>query len=210
MQLKTTKCGDDSHQSQTAVLESKTVGRRTFLQSGLFAVAAVLLRSSRGFDTFIKAAQAASIGLVHDTLNGLLAFVVPGPDLYSVGQGVSTAGPGGVDAEVTEVLIGCFRFGPAGRSKPGWARELPQSTLFPQISGVGGTTNHYQGNSPRAMPGVFLGYEGSDRSAYDTAHLFPFGCHELRPYYEWVEETLPVQTAPMGTKEEAFFRGASW
>jgi hypothetical protein len=25
-----------------------------------------------------------------------------------------------------------------------------------------------------------------------------------------VEESLPVQTAPMGTKEEAFFRGASW
>jgi hypothetical protein len=51
---------------------------------------------------------------------------------------------------------------------------------------------------------------GSDRSVYDTAHLFPFGCHEPRPYYEWVEESLPVQTAPMGTKEEAFFRGASW
>jgi choline dehydrogenase-like flavoprotein len=28
------------------------------------------------------------------------------------------------------------------------------------------------------------------------------------PYYQWVEATLPVQTAAMGTKEEVFFSGA--
>ena len=112
------------------------------------------------------------------------------------------------ESDANNPFSGYFRFGPADRSKPGWVRELPQSTLFPQLSGVGGTTNHYQGNSPRAMPGSFVGYEGSDRGAYDTAHLFPFSYRELRPYYEWVEETLPVQTAPMGTKEEVFFRGA--
>ena len=27
----------------------------------------------------------------------------------------------------------------------------------------GGTTNHYQGNSPRAAPGVFVDYQGADR-----------------------------------------------
>ena len=42
---------------------------------------------------------------VRDTLNGLLAFVVPGPDTYSVAQGASDAEPGGVDAGVMEVLI---------------------------------------------------------------------------------------------------------
>ena len=63
-------------------------------------------------------------------------------------------------------------------------------------------------NSPRAMPGAFLDYAGEDRDAYDTAHLFPLGYRELVPYYEWVESTLPVQTAPMGTKEEVFYRGA--
>lgn len=36
----------------------------------------------------------------------------------------------------------------------------------------------------------------------------PFEYSELVPYYEWVEATLPVQTAAMGTKEETFFRGA--
>ena len=80
--------------------------------------------------------------------------------------------------------------------------------LFVQLSGVGGTTNHYQGNSPRAAPGVFSDYAGADRHHYDTGHLFPFGYRELVPYYEWVEHTLPVKTAPMGLKEQIFFDGA--
>jgi choline dehydrogenase-like flavoprotein len=103
---------------------------------------------------------------------------------------------------------GYFRFGPADRSRPPWVRELAQSTLFVQLSGVGGTTNHYQGNSPRAAPGVFADYAGADRDIYDRQHLFPIGYRELLPYYEWVEATLPVTTAPMGLKELHFFRGA--
>jgi choline dehydrogenase-like flavoprotein len=106
-------------------------------------------------------------------------------------------------------FTGIFRFGPADPSKPAWVRDLPQYALVQQLSGVGGTTRHYLGNSPRAFRGAFLGYEGQDRDAYDTAHPFPFSYRELIPYYEWVEYTLPVQTAPMGTKEEVFFRGAS-
>ncbi len=106
-------------------------------------------------------------------------------------------------------LGGYFRFGPADRSKPAWARELPQNSFLWQLSGVGGTTQHYYGNSPRAMPGAFLGYEGGDKDAYDRTHLFPFPYAELIPYYEWVEATLPVQTAAMGTKEEVFLRGAA-
>ena len=105
--------------------------------------------------------------------------------------------------------FGYLRFGPADRARPEWVRDVPQSALIVQLSGVGGTTNHYQANSPRAMPGAFAGYDGADRDAYDTRHRFPFGYRELLPYYEWVEATLPVQTAPMGTKEEIFFRGAA-
>ena len=41
------------------------------------------------------------------------------------------------------------------------------------------------------------------------AHEFPFGYGELLPYYRWVEHTLPVQTAAMGTKEELFLRAAT-
>jgi len=58
------------------------------------------------------------------------------------------------------------------------------------------------------MPGVFAGYAGADAPLYDRDHVFPFGYSELVPYYEWVEHTLPVQTAAMGTKEEVFLHAA--
>jgi choline dehydrogenase-like flavoprotein len=104
-------------------------------------------------------------------------------------------------------FTGYLRFGPADRSRPAWRRELPQNSAISQSSGVGGSTQHYYANSPRAMPGAFLDYAGEDRDAYDTDYLFPLGYRDLVPYYEWVEHTLPVQTAPMGTKEEVFYRG---
>src|SRR5215207_4285886 len=106
------------------------------------------------------------------------------------------------------VYTGLFRVGPSDRSKPPWWRDVVQNLLLMQVAGVGGSTLHYFGNSPRAMPGVFRGYERRDRSAYDRAHQFPFSYRELIPYYEWVEHTLPVQTAAMGTKERAFLRAA--
>jgi choline dehydrogenase-like flavoprotein len=103
---------------------------------------------------------------------------------------------------------GVFRFGPADRTRQAWARELPQHSAIGQIAGVGGTTLHYLGNSPRAMPGAFEGFRGPNPDAYDREHLFPFTYEELIPYYEWVEETLPVQTAAMGVKEEIFLNAA--
>ena len=104
-------------------------------------------------------------------------------------------------------LTGFLRFGPADRRKPAWFRELPQNSFLFQVSGVGGTTQHYFGNCPRAYPGAFAGYDRPDRDAYDTAHRFPFGYDDLVPYFEWVEATLPVQTAAMGRKERTFFDG---
>jgi len=44
-------------------------------------------------------------GLVWDTLNGLTSFIVPGPDVYSVAQGISSSKPGGVDTGITEILM---------------------------------------------------------------------------------------------------------
>ena len=102
---------------------------------------------------------------------------------------------------------GFLRFGPEDRSKPAWFREWTTNMFVWQLSGVGGTTQHYFGNSPRPMPGVFRGYAGPDAADYDTAHLFPFSYEEFRPYLEWVETTLPVETAAMGTKEALMFRG---
>ncbi len=104
-------------------------------------------------------------------------------------------------------LWGFFRFGPSDRGDPAWFREWAQNSFLWQLAGVGGTTLHYYGNSPRTYPGVFAGYDGPDADAYDTAHRFPFTYAEFVPYLEWVEHTLPVQTAAMGTKEATYFRG---
>ncbi|UTT50431.1 GMC family oxidoreductase N-terminal domain-containing protein [Rhodococcus gordoniae] len=111
--------------------------------------------------------------------------------------------------DINNPITGLFRHGPGDRSGTPWLRDLPQNSFVWQVSGVGGTTLHFFGNSPRAAPGAFSGYDGADRDMYDTAHLFPFGYDDLRPYYEWVEATLPVQTAPMGAKEQLFLRGAA-
>ena len=47
------------------------------------------------------------------------------------------------ESDANNPASGYFRFGPADRSRPPWVRELAQSSLFVQLSGVGGTTNHY-------------------------------------------------------------------
>lgn len=102
---------------------------------------------------------------------------------------------------------GYLRFGPQDRRKPGWFREWASNLYAWQLAGVGGTTAHYFGNCPRPYPGVFQGYSGPDAAAYDREHEFPFSYDEFVPYLEWVEATLPVQTAAMGTKEAITFRG---
>ena len=113
-----------------------------------------------------------------------------------------------LENDANNPVNGYFRFGPADRSKPAWLRELPQNSFLWQVSGVGGTTQHYYGNSPARDAGRVHRLRRPDANAYDRAHLFPFTYRELIPYYEWVEQTLPVQTAAMGTKEQLFFRGA--
>lgn len=88
--------------------DDRLLSRRNFLRYvGLVAAATALIQvpgwlSDRGW---IEAAQAAVHDLVHDTLNGLVAFVVPGPDAHSVHQGLSTPEPGGIDANITDALI---------------------------------------------------------------------------------------------------------
>lgn len=84
---------------------SNQLSRRWFLrQTALFTAGAAFLRSP-GARGWIKAATVATPDLTEDTYNGLLAFVVPGPDPYSVAQGVTTSLPGGIDSNVLEALI---------------------------------------------------------------------------------------------------------
>ncbi len=81
------------------------MSRRAFLGHAMkLAAAAALpavLTDRWGFET----AQAAGPDEKYDTLNGLIAFFVPGPDRFSMVQGVSTEEPGGVDANITDALI---------------------------------------------------------------------------------------------------------
>jgi hypothetical protein len=89
-------------------LAARRISRRGFLGNmALLAAAASLARAtdlltSRGW---IQADEVPTPDLLHDTFNGLLAFIVPGPDDYSVSQGVSTVEPGGVDEGVADILI---------------------------------------------------------------------------------------------------------
>src|SRR5678809_437117 len=80
--------------------------RRNFIRTGLFTGSALALLNSRWASPLMKAAEAAAPDLLHETFNGLLAFIVPGPDAYSQAQAVTSPTPGGVDANVLEALIG--------------------------------------------------------------------------------------------------------
>ena len=160
---------------------------------------------TRRFDAIVVGSGAAgSIAVKELTERGLdVLLLEAGPRFADVEGDWSH-----FESDANNPANGYFRFGPADREKPPWVRDLATSMLLVQLAGVGGTTNHYQGNSPRAAPGAFIGYRGADADTYDVAHRFPFSYRELLPYYEWVEATLPVQTAPMGRKEQVFFDGA--
>ena len=112
------------------------------------------------------------------------------------------------EIDQTDAVQGNFRWGPADRTRSPWTRDIKGPGVIWQVSGVGGTTLHYFANCPRALPGSFHGYSGPDAAAYDREHEYPFSYRELLPYFEWVEETLPVQTAAMGRKEELFLHAA--
>jgi hypothetical protein len=82
--------------------------RRSFIGSTLCAGAtAALLQAQPFLNTrgWLGSARAATPDLTRDTFNGLLAFVVPGSDAYSLAQGVSAGSLGGVDANATDILI---------------------------------------------------------------------------------------------------------
>jgi choline dehydrogenase-like flavoprotein len=91
--------------------------------------------------------------------------------------------------------FGRFRWGPADRRRPPWYRNIPKNGLIWQNTGVGGTTQHYFGNSPRAFSAAVDG-------------VWPISYRELIPYYEKVEDILPVRPAPTTPKEELFYFGA--
>src|SRR5687768_16756074 len=81
-------------------------------------------------------------------------------------------------------VSGLFRFGPSDRTQRPWVRRMVGPGLIQQVSGVGGTTQHYFANSPRAYP---LAVERGG---------WPHAYKDLEPYYERVEAILPVIRDP--------------
>lgn len=85
------------------------ISRRQFLArsgavTGLGLLASVLpgvLKASGWYNP----AYAQSVDLVQDTFNGLVAFMLPGNDAYSVFQGETADGPGGIAAGGANALI---------------------------------------------------------------------------------------------------------
>lgn len=99
------------------------------------------------------------------------------------------------EMNMNDLVSGRFRWGPADRSRPQWYRNANQKGVIWQCSGVGGTTQTYTANCPRAYP-----------AAIDN--VWPLSYRELIPYYEKVEATLPVNFAATTAKEELFYYGA--
>ncbi len=85
------------------------VSRRELLEraTALVAGAAVLdqLPHALRRQGWLDDAYAATPNLVQQTMNGLVAFIVPGRDRYSRAQGTTTKTPGGIQAGATPVLI---------------------------------------------------------------------------------------------------------
>ncbi|WP_223588846.1 GMC family oxidoreductase N-terminal domain-containing protein [Neobacillus bataviensis] len=99
------------------------------------------------------------------------------------------------ETNMNDLVSGRFRWGPADRSRPQWFRNIKQKGLIWQCAGVGGTTQVYTANCPRAYP------EAIDQ-------VWPISYRELLPYYEKVEAELPVNFAATTAKEELFYYGA--
>jgi hypothetical protein len=86
----------------------KEISRRQFLaRAGAvgFGAALVQLPAALRGKGWLDEAAAQDPNLTRDTLNGLVAFVVPGPDPYSVAQGETSPEPGAIAAGTTDNLI---------------------------------------------------------------------------------------------------------
>ncbi|MCM3670503.1 GMC family oxidoreductase N-terminal domain-containing protein [Mesobacillus maritimus] len=100
-----------------------------------------------------------------------------------------------LENDMNDFVTGKFRWGSADRRRTPWFRNLPDRAVLWQTAGVGGSTLHYYANSLRAFPQA-INIE------------WPINYKELIPYYEKVEQTLPVEFAPTTSKEALFYYGA--
>lgn len=101
-----------TEQKSSAHLQhTANMSRRSLLGCSMLAACAAALEPlaqvilDRGWAKVVKADEPDLLILVRDTMNGLVAFVVPGRDSYSVHQGISAVESGGIDANIVDHLI---------------------------------------------------------------------------------------------------------
>ena len=100
-----------------------------------------------------------------------------------------------LEDDMGSIFNGKLRWGPSDRTLGPWVRRRDGAGLILQVAGLGGTTLHYNGISPRAYP-----------SSFDDG--WPFSYDELIPHYERVEELLPVHlVSDLATKDAIFAEG---
>ena len=100
-----------------------------------------------------------------------------------------------LEDDMSSLADGVLRWGPGDRARPPWLRRRDGVGLILQSAGVGGTTLHYNGISPRAYPAAF------ERD-------WPFPYEDLIPHYERVEDRLPVTLVrDLATKDALFAEG---
>jgi choline dehydrogenase-like flavoprotein len=97
-----------------------------------------------------------------------------------------------LEDEMSGIVDGRLRWGPADRSAAPWARRREGAGLILQAAGVGGTTQHYNGISPRMYP-----------AAVDAD--WPLSYDELVPWYQRVEAFLPVKLVDDLAPKDALF-----
>jgi hypothetical protein len=84
------------------------ISRRQFLaRAGAlgFGAALVQLPAALRGKGWLDEAAAQDPNLTRDTINGLVVFVLPGPDEYSIAQGETSPTPGALEAGTTDNLI---------------------------------------------------------------------------------------------------------
>ena len=89
-------------------MPGRELSRRDFLvRAGWasFGAALVQLPAALRGKGWLDEAAAQDANLTRDTLNGLVAFILPGPDPYSVAQGERSDTPGAIAARTTDNLI---------------------------------------------------------------------------------------------------------
>lgn len=100
-----------------------------------------------------------------------------------------------LEDDMRSIVDGRLRWGPDDRARAPWVRRTDGVGLILQASGVGGTTLHFNGICPRVYPNAL------------TA-AWPLTWDELVPYYERVEQFLPVRLVDdLATKDALFAAG---